>query len=79
MDREFWMLLLVSLGEGSRKGQHRDALRQMLALQMQEQLLRQAENRVQQILEEHCRQSRRELKRLSEEQLRRLLCMPPDL
>ena len=77
MDRELWILLLTEWGEGSRE-RRQAVLQQILSLQMRERLLRQAEALALQALEEQCRRSRRELCRLSEERLRRLLHTPPE-
>lgn len=78
MDREMLMLclLLSSVGDAAEECR-RSALKQMLSLELREEMLRRVEEQALQAVEEHCRRSRRELRRLSEEQIRLLLGAPP--
>ena len=77
MDRELWMLLMAFLGEGGDR-QRRNDLEQILRLQLRDQLLQQAESRTAQALREQRDRLRRERRRISAEQLRRLLGRPPE-
>ncbi|WP_434309739.1 hypothetical protein [Hominifimenecus sp. rT4P-3] len=78
MDREMLMLCLLfsAMGDGAAEYRRR-ALKQMISLELQEELLQRMEEQAVQAVEEQCRRSRREIRRLSEEQIRLLLGAPP--
>ena len=78
MDREMLMLcLLFSTSKDAAEECRRNALKQMLSLELREELLRRMEEQALLLVEEQCRRSRPELRRPSEEQIRLLLGAPP--
>ena len=78
MDREMLMLcLLFSTAGDAAEECRRNALKQMLSVELREELLRRMEEQALLLVEEQCRRSRQELRRLSEEQIRLLLGAPP--